>query len=71
MFIEGNFIKKKKSEWKKNWWTQTRKKNWTLTNEKKKKKKTEEVRSKYRLKNWIVEVTDEKTNKQKQKPYKK
>ena len=38
---------------------------------KKKKKKTEEVRSKYRLKNWIVEVTDEKTNKQKQKPYKK
>ena len=46
------------------------KKNWTLTNEKKK-KKTEEVRSKYRLKNWIVEVTDEKTNKQKQKPYKK
>ena len=47
-----------------------KKKNWTLTNEKKK-KKTEEVRSKYRLKNWIVEVTDEKTNKQKQKPYKK
>ena len=47
------------------------KKNWTLTNEKKKKKKTEEVRSKNRLKNWIVEVTDEKTNKQKQKPYKK
>ena len=71
MFIEGNFIKKKKkSERKKNWLTQTIKKNWTLTNEKKK-KKTEEVRSKYRLKNWIVEVTDEKTNKQKQKPYKK
>ena len=69
MFI-GHFIKKKKVKGRKIDEIKREKKNWTLTNEKKK-KKTEKVRSKYRLKNWIVEVTDEKTNKQKQKPYKK